>query len=751
MLDMLKEELEPLGVFNPHKNDIVASLTRAIPFANIPEKVKNTIAISHLTNFVGQFRRNIKLWDDTLVPINAISFIILGSGAGKDSSNNAVKKCFTPGFQLLENEVKRAVRKEAIAKAKEAGEDPAEEFAIYKSYMKPIPPVFMSITTGPGLIQHINDIASLPLLSTFQYTGEISDELAHNPNAIENIKILAEVYDLGIKEATYTKGQEFRTTEVKGQPVSALYVGSPGHILYDENTKKKFHIAFMSKLARRSWFCYSPARIEEPVFDTVDDLLEYEERVKQESKAAREAVREQIKDITTWGLSKAGKSITIDSSVFRLFSIYKRYNKEVVDSLTNTETTYALIRTHLQWKALKLAGAFAFFDKSDVIEEKHYIDAITYCEMLDEDMEVFERDLNKAPHERLADYMKTIINNDNKAVLSVHEIKKMGFAQNVSKTKLHELVKLCAGYDTSGIYSVINEDGAIQYEPIIKTEEINVSFKELDMNELNKAVKANDKEAVRKAKETLAAKTAYGFEIANTTFEELKYLLEGDYAYSSFKFKNGVRGRHNIEGGTKWLVLDIDDSIITASETHFMLSDINHHVALSSDATNEYKFRVLIELDATVDLDATTWKYFYQEIATDLALKVDPLPQSQIFFSYADRPVLSVTDASPLEVRDYVMKATERANSKNNKKVAISTPQKKAMLADALETFSYAFNAEHGTGSRNMIRAMYHALDLGATLEQAIELLEDINNYWIHPMPYERLEKLKTQVTNMYR
>ena len=76
----------------------------------------------------------------------------------------------------------------------------------------------------------------------------------------------------GDKEVKYTKAAEFRSSAISGQPVSALFVGSPGHILYDESVKKKFHVAFMSKLARRSWFCYAPNKIDEPVFHIYQDI-----------------------------------------------------------------------------------------------------------------------------------------------------------------------------------------------------------------------------------------------------------------------------------------------------------------------------------------------------------------------------------------------------------------------------------------------------------------------------------------------
>jgi hypothetical protein len=61
--------------------------------------MKAVVAVAQVTAFASQFRRNIKLWDDvTEVPVNAISFVITGSGAGKDSSVKAARKCFKSGY-----------------------------------------------------------------------------------------------------------------------------------------------------------------------------------------------------------------------------------------------------------------------------------------------------------------------------------------------------------------------------------------------------------------------------------------------------------------------------------------------------------------------------------------------------------------------------------------------------------------------------------------------------------------------------
>ena len=170
--------------------------------------------------------------------------------------------------------------------------------------------------------------------------------------------------------------------------------------------------------------------------------------------------------------------------------------------------------------------------------------------------------------------------------------------------------------------------------------------------------------------------------------------------------------------------------------------DINHHIALGSDKNNPFKFRVLLELDSVVEVDAVVWRNFYLAIATDLALTVDPLPQSQIFYSYWEdgRTIYSVIDASPISVRDYLMaahEAAERAPSTVAK--SLSTAQKKTLLADELTTFAKAFQSRDGEGSRNLIwAAKYAYYDLGATKDEVIALLHRINAYWLYPLPEDR-------------
>ena len=735
MLELTKEELNRYGALTPGVNQHIQQIMDAISYPTVPERMKTVIALAQLSTFSSQFRRNLLLWDDSSIPINAISFVLTGSGDGKDSSVKAARKCFSPGYDEILEARANIAKDFAIADASRAGENPADQPEIYEPYMKPLPPIDIMPTTGPGFIQHVNDIGEHSLTAGFLYSGEFGDELAYNQDMMENIKIISELYDTGDKEVKYTKGVEHRSKEIKAQPVSALLVTSPAHILHDEQTKKKFTVAFMSKLARRSWFCFTPERIPQPEFTSMDEMYAYEEKIEKDAKTARDKMREHVLRVAEFGIATRTNPIAVSEDVQRLFKTYKRYNSELADTLPNQHSTAVLVRRHLQWKALKLAGAFAIFDLSDVITAKHYVDAIRLAELLSADMAEFEAHMNKALHEQFADYMNTVLQANGKAEVSLHELKKRGFLPSATSSKLKELTALANAYDPAGIYAVSNDSTAITLEKIIKTDSIGISFKPIDLTNLEAAIATGDADAISKAKQSIAAATVYGYDVADTKFTELGDLLEGAFAYSPFKFKDNTRGKDHIMGGTKWLVLDVDDSTLTAEEAHVLLSDLNHHIALTSDPNNQFKFRILLELDSVVELNPMMWKQFYLAIAQDLALKVDPLPQSQIFYSYPGREVLSVTDGSPIEVKEYLLAATEQVHNQNH---TITTAQAKAQLADPLETFNYAFDAPFGAGSRSMIRAAYHAKDLGATREEVIQLLNDINDYWIMPLDAER-------------
>lgn len=741
MLDLLRTELESLNAFSEEVPDVVARIAEAIPFNTVPLRMKYTIAVSEIMLFASQFRRNINHWDGGEVPINSVSFVITGSGQNKDSSANAARKCFNVGYDMINDTRRKMAKANAIRLATDAGVDDPTQYENYKEFYRKPNPLFVAPSTNEGFIQHLNELDNDGLGSGFLYSGEFGAELASSPMFMENLKLLAELYDLGNKEVKVLKARENQSREIKGLPVSALFQGSPANILYDESVKRRFRVEFATKLARRSYFCFVPEIIPEDHHDTIDALIEAELGSDSNSVAARLQVSDAIKCITEYNLKLLGTLIEVSPEARRLFIIYKRYNSELSETMPKLYPISILVRKHLQWKALKLAGAIALFYQHDTIEESDYLDAIRFCEMLDKDMAMFEAELVKEPYELFADYMKSIAE-DGRSSATLHTLRKLGYlpAQGNPTQRMNELVHLAASYDEYGIYTA--SEAGISYEQIQPTSTIAYSFREIDVQPIHAAIKSGSRTALQRAKEHIAATAVSGFSIAESDFASLADILYGTYAYTPFILRDGRRDKDTLITATKWLVFDIDKSNITADEVHFLLSDINHHIALTADESNERKFRLFVELDSVVELSAVTWKHFYQSIANELSLTVDPLPQTQIFYSYGASEVLSTLDGATIKVRNHIMQANDIVTNRPVEKPLTKT-QISAQLSDPYTTFNYAYECPPGAGvgSRNLIRAARHAKDLGMELDDIIKLVEDINDYWVSSMPEDRLEK----------
>ena len=721
MLELLKQDLTQSGAFSGSLPSLVTQVVDSINSPQIPYRFKLTIAASELVLFASHLRRNIKHWNGSLIPINAISFVIAGSGSGKDSTVSAARKCFKDGYKVIDSKRKDIATQNAIKAAVAAGKADPAEWNTYKEFYQAPNPLFVAPSTAEGFIQHLNDLDSAGIGAGYTQSGEFGAELVSGGLIIDNIKLLSEIYDEGTKEVKVLKSRENQSKEIKGLPVSALYMGSQDNLLYDDSVKKVFRREFSTKLARRSFFNFSPEVIEPPQYSSVEEMLNAEMRAELASVDARETVQRIVKAIAEESVKGAGQPLDITEEARNLFLKYKRYNEELAQTMDPQYPISKIVRMHMQWKALKFSGAVAIFNGHNSIEPSDYISAISYCEMLSEDMQLFEVELVKEPYEVFVDFMhsKAV---EGKAHIGLHSLRKLGYIPTSGSptTKMKELIHLATSYDKAGIYSIC--DDGICYEEIQRTDITGVSYL-----------------GCTGTKEERRNKCATGYEYYATTFDELALMLQEDLAYSPFKFRDGVRGKDNILGGCKWIYLDIDDSHITDEECHFILQDINHHIARTSEKENPFKFRVLLELDAIVDLPDLQWRPFIKSIAESLSLKVDALPKAQIAFSYSGRNVLSVTDKEPISVKEHLMFAT--SSEPKPSPTTYTQSERRSLLSDPLTTFAYCFECPmDGSGSRSMIRMVYHAKDLGMSKDDVIDLVLEANAYWDTPMEQKRLE-----------
>jgi hypothetical protein len=199
-------------------------------------------------------------------------------------------------------------------------------------------------------------------------------------------------------------------------------------------------------------------------------------------------------------------------------------------------------------------------------------------------------------------------------------------------------------------------------------------------------------------------------------------------------------------GGTKWVVFDVDDSPTSATEMHEILEDVNHHIALTTDSDNPYKYRILVELDSPVEVSDKQWKHFVGLIAFDLGIKCDLLPKAQFYIGWNGREVLSVVDKSSLTVKGY-LDSVAREETKIIKRV--SGKEKESLISDSRHTFWYAYEADPGK-KRALFKLAMHAYDLGLTFDETLEIINDVKGYWAEEINKVWFEGFLSQIRRKF-
>ena len=711
--NMLLDYLKSKGAFTKQIHPVVTGALKCIS-GEVPERLKLSVSLSELITFTSHLRKNIVLHDGTLVPCNAVTFALSGSGTAKDSSMNMVRRALKPGYDIIDQVRKDEARAKAEKMAMLDGKQKEEWLAYYE---KP-KDLQAGLGTVEGLLKHFHELETGSLGAGSINSSEIGSELLHNGLMGDIIKTVAIAYDLGKIPAKIIKSSENQTDAIDCLPINALLFGSEGAILYDAAIKAKFKVMFSTQLARRSIFSFTPETVRAPNFTTPEELFAYRNKERIRTVEAQHEISEFVGNLVQ-GTDTTPLPLSEEAQM--LFDVYKEYNQLLSLDMNSKYKINQLARRHKQWLALKLSGTYAILDFNVEITEENYIQALNTIELFSDDLMNFEKELVKESYQVFAALCQYKAE-DNKYFMDLHSLRELEFIKKTGSPikAIEELVLLVSSYDKSAVYSAC--DDGICYEKQVKTDIAGISYLE-----------------VSGTKEDRAWQCEKGFEFDETTFDELANLLEGDYAYAGFEFKDGKRNKENVISGTKFLVLDIDKSNITDTECHLMLEGINHHIARTSDGDNEFKFRVLIELDAVVDVPDQQWKYFVEEIGKELGLEIDLRPKSQIYFAYADREVLSELDGEPLATREFINKSSITMNRKP-KPVALSTNAQKALLNDPLETFGFAFNAPMGKGGVSLMRAAYYARDLNADHKYIVDLIGQINTYWTHPMDQSKIE-----------
>ena len=719
-----------------------------------PETIdlRRIISIVEMMNFAAQFRRKIIVSTGSSIPINAITFIIAPSGVGKDSGIKLTRERYRLGYDIIENNRRAAATAKAIEDARRNGVAHPELEKFFSKYYKEPPSLFIGVSTNEGIIAQINEMSEESVGSLSIYNGEFATEFSnHSSNITSNIQLISEMYDMGDKEIKRIKDQNSQSKIVKGFAVNTTYATSQDNMIANRIALDRFKTEMLSKLARRSFIYYEKKeKIEDEEIDNPKEFLDsiikkYADKAEIE-KALHTEASNIAENIAITNMQKLGQDITIDDEAQKLISVYNEYGIALAENEISNEFPITRIsQAHAYWRAIKLAGAIAIYQCEDSISAGTYREAMNVVQSLIPFVTKLEKELNKQNYELLID----MLHDTPKA--KIYLLQKKGILPKASKNEIEDLILIANSADNTGVYKYDITEKAIIYSPYaIKTSSpYKVSFLKL--------------EGI--SKEDRAVRCANGFKTFNVpSFEKLGDVLKADCAFSPFEYKDGKRSDETTIRIAKWICLDIDKNDFPDSYVHKMLSEykIRHIMARTSDPNINTKFRLILELDRTIDFTNINYPKFIQAIANDLpGIKLaDQLPPSQMYYGYVNRELLKylAEDSKPIETQPYINYARINISNKVLREEDmiksledLRRASKHILDSKPEETlFMKSMQAKEGNRSTTAIAALKQAVGYGYDKDQLKALINKLNEHWNPPMDSYEVAKFHKQIDKDY-
>lgn len=422
-------------------------------------------------------------------------------------------------------------------------------------------------------------------------TSNIIDEIGSNLNSNkETLTVQLEAYDMGDSKQKLIKVDS--NSDMRGSVPSNLFAfGTQSKLLDGGSTEKDFFEFLETGYARRFIIGFVDTHKR-------DTILSAEEMY--------DNIMNPMADSTLISYSKAFKDLADDvfynqslpmskDTTIKLLE-YRKYCDELANSLKDHEEILKAVIKHSYWRVLKVAGAYAFIDKSPEVTDKHIENAIALSE---EGIASFKAMLSrKKPYERLAEYIADV----GKKVTQVDLVEDLPFYKGAENQK-KELLNLAIayGYNNNIIIKRTIKDGIefLEGDSLLEvdTEKISCSW---------------------------STDITTGFKEAVNGFDKLHQLVCGNgYHYCAHKFKDGHRKSENAIAGFNLLILDVDGGLPIEtckkllSEYKFLIATTKRH----TEAHNRY--RVILPMNYELKLSPEDYKKFMKNVFSFLPFESD--------------------------------------------------------------------------------------------------------------------------------
>lgn len=644
------------------------------------------------------------------IPVNLYALALATSGSGKGYSVNIMENEFMKPFKKRFMEDTFAVIAEknlnviATDRAVRNGTDQQEEFEKVEREFRSAGA--FPFTFDSGTPPAVKQLRHKLLLSNCGSINLQIDEIGSNLiGSTDVLTLFLELFDQGIVKQKLIKNtnDNQRGEELDGKtPTNMLLFGTPSKLLDGGQTEDMFYSFLETGYARRCLFGY--AQHSRKAYNNIPAEEIYARLIEPTNNAVVNKWANQFHKLADPAIY--GWKMEVEDKVAIMLLTYKIECEKAADLMADHEEIRKAELSHRYFKALKLAGAFAFIDECSEVEmEAHLLPAIL---LVEESGQSFQTILNREKtYVKLAKFIATVGSEQTHADL--HEALPFYKSGNAARNEMITLATAW-GYKKHIIIKKTFVDGIEFFS--------GETLKETDLNEIKIAYSDH---------------WAYNYQGELVPFDKLHMMTQtSGFHWTNHHFKAGHRAEENVIAGFNLIAIDVDGGI-TLEAVHELMKEYKFMTYTTKRNTEEEnRFRLIIPINYNLHLDSEEYKEFMNSFMEWLPFKTDTSAnQRSKKWECFDGAYHYNMDGEMLDALPFIPKTSKNEQYKQS--------MQKLESLDNLERW---FAQRIATGNRNnhMIKYALALVDSGMDLIGVSKQTHIFNNKLNNPLSEEELD-----------
>ena len=663
-----------------------------------------------LSKIAASMRAYIDSADRGQIPVNCYAICLAESGYSKGYSVNIMEDTILSGFKkefcgrlfhvIADRNINARAEDIAIANQLEV-EDVVQQ--LRDSYNRAGNYVFtFDSGTGPAVKQMRNKLLLSEIGAINVQVDEVGSNLLNSP---EVIAIFLELYDQGKVKAKLIKNtnDNVRDLDIDGKtPANMLLFGTPVKLFDGDSTEDFFYSMLDTGYARRCLFGYGLNNNKKAYYSQTAEEI-YDALVEPKNKEITDKWNSYFTSLAQESMYNFRIELQKREAIQLLE--YRIECEKKADELSQYAEIQKAELNHRYFKALKLAGTYAFIERANVISSDHLMQAI---KLVEESGENFLKILNREKsYMKLANYLASV----NEELTHADLTEALPFYKSTQRNELLSLATAW-GYKHHILIKKTFSDGV----EFMKGE----ALEETNLNNL--IISYSDD-------------FANGYISDYAPFDQLAtnlFKLDG-MNWCNHHFKDGHRANIDALSTFNMVVLDVDGDI-SLNTAERLLKDYIYILYTTKRHTEEInRFRVVLPIKYTLSFDLEDYKAFMNNILSWMPFKSDDAANqpSKKWLTNPNAEIRINSTGSLLDPTKFI------PNTFRN--TSFLQDQKKINSFDNLERW---FAKQIETGNRNNLLLKYALclVDNGLELEAVENKVLGFNKKLKDKLPEEEIQ-----------